>query len=266
MQFLADFTTDETGSIPASGVVAPTAPSVERFVTESAYTIDMNEAVRELFAGNDRHVEAVSETLKELQASQHPEIVTVCCGDSRVLQDDMWDNHQPGRVFTHSNIGNRVVQETTEGRVIAGDVLYPLVHTETHTAIVVGHTGCGAVTAAYHDLTDGIDEPAGIDYCVNLLEWDLGQGVEALPRGLDDAAAVNHLVEYNVDRQVDHLVESHDVPESVTVLGAVYDFHDAYSQSRGAVHVINVDGTRETEAIRERHPELGEYVHRLWEY
>ena len=226
----------------------------------------MHSTVRELFAGNDRHVEAVGETFEELQATQHPEVVTVCCGDSRVLQDDMWDNHRPGRIFTHSNIGNRVVQETDTSRVVTGDVLYPLVHTETHTAVVVGHTGCGAVTAAYRDLTEGIEEPVGIEYCVHLLERDLEAGVEALPDGLDEAQAVNRLVEYNVDRQVDHLVTSENVPEEVTVVGVVYDFHDIYSPRRGCANVVNVDGVRETETLGTQYPELEDRIRRLWEY
>lgn len=226
----------------------------------------MDNIVRELFAGNDRHVEQVGESLGELQDAQHPEAVTVCCGDSRVLQDNMWDSKRPGRIFTHSNIGNRVRQQTDDGCVITGDVLYPLVHTETKIAVVVGHTGCGAVTAAYRDLTEGLDEPAGIDYCVNLLEVDLKSAVEQLPDDIDDEAAINKLVEYNVDRQVEYLVDSDDVPEAVTALGVVYDFHDVYSGRRGAVHLVNVDGTRDDKRLREQYPEIEDRVQRLWKY
>ncbi len=226
----------------------------------------MHETVVELFAGNDRHVAQLGETFEPLQASQHPEIVSVCCGDSRVLQDDMWDNHQPGKVFTHSNIGNRVTQEMETGRAITGDVLYPLVHTETQIAIVAGHTGCGAVTAAYRDLTEGIDEPAGIEYCVHLLEEDLKSGVDSLPENCSEFDAVNKLVEYNVDRQVEHLVESDDVPDDVTVFGVVYDFHDVYSSRRGAVHLVTVDGERETDHLRTQYPDLSSRISRLWEY
>lgn len=226
----------------------------------------MDDIVQELFAGNDRHVEQTGASLGELQEAQHPDAVTVCCGDSRVLQDDMWDSKRPGQVFTHSNIGNRVRQQTKEGHVITGDVLYPLVHTGTETAIVVGHTGCGAVTAAYQDLQEGLDEPAGIEFCVNLLEVDLESAVEQLPAGIDDEAAINRLVEYNVDRQVEYLVESEDVPDAVTALGVVYDFHDVYSGRRGAIHLVNIDGTRDADVLRTEYPGLEDRVQRLWEY
>lgn len=226
----------------------------------------MNDAVRTLFAGNDRHVEKAVGNLDSLQDSQHPEVVTVCCGDSRVLQDGMWDNLRPGRVFTHSNIGNRVFQETERGRMTSGDVLYPLTHTDTHTAIVVGHTGCGAITAAYRDLTEGIDELEGIHHCVRLLESHLESGVELLSDGLPDGDAINHLVEYNVDGQVDHLVGSADVPDSVTVLGVVYDFHDVYSERRGKIHLVNCNGVRDPQTLREQYPSVADRVDRLLEY
>jgi len=54
----------------------------------------------------------------------------------------------------------------------------------------VGHTGCGAVTATYDELTDGLDEPAGIEHCIGLLVPRLEAGVEALPDGLLDVLAI----------------------------------------------------------------------------
>jgi carbonic anhydrase len=226
----------------------------------------MNETVIEMLAGNSRHTERIAGQFDGLQESQAPDAVTVCCGDSRVMQDAMWANDQPGYLFTHSNIGNRVVQETDAGPVVAGDVLYPLVHTGTETAIVVGHTGCGAVTATYEALTGGIDEPDGISYCVEVLETQLESALEQLPSGLSDDQAVNRLVEYNVDRQVEFLTESNDLPDPVTVVGAVYDFHDVYSTRRGEIHVVNVDGERDVEQLRTDHPDIESRISRNWEY
>jgi len=109
----------------------------------------MNELVAGLLAANANHAAQFDSRFAAVQDGQAPSAVTVCCSDSRVLQDSMWENTEPGRVFSCGNIGNRVIQETAEGPVVSGDVLYPIVHTGTETAVVVGHTGCGAVTAAY---------------------------------------------------------------------------------------------------------------------
>jgi carbonic anhydrase len=226
----------------------------------------MHQTVVDLLAGNDDHAAAFDGRFQAVQDGQWPAAVTVCCSDSRVLQDEMWANTQPGRLFTCGNIGNRVLQSTDSGRVVSGDVLYPLTHAGTETAIVVGHTGCGAVTATMDAVTDVIDEPAGIQHCIDLLRPLVDEGVDELPPDLTRAAAVNHLVEYNVDRQVEFLLESEAVPDGVDVVGAVYDFQDVYGHRRGEVHVVNVDGERDVDLLRETHPEVDDRIRRLWTY
>ncbi|WP_277552420.1 carbonic anhydrase [Halobaculum limi] len=226
----------------------------------------MNRTVVDLLAGNADHAQSFGSRFDDVQDGQHPDAVTVCCSDSRVLQDHIWDNDTPGHLFSCGNIGNRVVQRTDEGEVVSGDVLYPLAHTGTRTAIVVGHTGCGAVTATYQSLTDGLSEPPGIEHCIDLLGPHLEPGVERLPDDLDTEGAVNHLVEYNVDQQVECLLDSDDVPDDTDVVGVVYDFQDVYGGARGEVHVINVDGERDVETLRDEHSTVAHRIDRLWSY
>jgi carbonic anhydrase len=226
----------------------------------------MNADFVDLLAGNVSHAAAFRTRFDDLQTSQHPDVVSVCCSDSRVLQDHIWGNDEPGRVFTCGNIGNRVVQPTDSGPVVSGDVLYPVEHTGTEIVVVVGHTGCGAVTATYDALTNGLSEPAGIEHCLDILKPHLEPGIEALPSDLSRAQAINRLVEYNVDRQVDCLRDSPDIPARVDVIGAVYDFQDVYSGQRGEIHVINVDGERSVSQLRRAHPEIESRIERIWEY
>lgn len=226
----------------------------------------MSELLRDLLAANATHADEYRDRFDDVQESQAPDAVTICCSDSRVLQDQIWGNEEPGRLFTCGNIGNRVVQRTAAGTAVSGDVLYPIEHTGTELAIVVGHTGCGAVTATYDDLTDGLDEPAGIEHCIGLLKDTLAPGVAALPADVGRASAINRLVEYNVDRQVEFLRESDDVPDDVAVVGVVYDFQDVYSERRGEVQVINVDGETDVPALREANPEIKDRISRLWTY
>ncbi|WP_435358606.1 carbonic anhydrase [Haloarchaeobius sp. DFWS5] len=226
----------------------------------------MDQTLLDLLERNAAHADEFQSRFDDVQDAQHPDVVTVCCSDSRVLQDHIWGNDEPGQIFTCGNIGNRVVQQTAAGEVVSGDVLYPVAHTGTETVVVVGHTGCGAVTATFDSLTGGIDEPAGIEHCVGLLENHLAAGVDALPDDLSRTEAINRLVEYNVDRQVEFLEASDQIPESVTVAGVVYDFQDVYSERRGEVHVINVDGETDTDSLRESYPEMEARIDRLWEY
>jgi len=226
----------------------------------------MNETVVDLLARNAEHGQEFDARFDDVQDAQYPDAVTVCCSDSRVLQDHAWGNDQPGHLFTCGNIGNRVVQRTDAGDVVSGDVLYPIAHTGTDTAIVMGHTGCGAVTATYDDLTTGLDEPAGITHCLDLLRTRLAPAVDLLPDDVGRAGAINRLVEYNVDRQIQFLQESGDVPDDVDCIGVVYDFQDVYSRNRGEVHVINVNGETDVETLRANHAAVADRVDRLWEY
>lgn len=225
------------------------------------------EPLATLLAGNSRHAERDPARFNDIQDRQCPETVTVSCSDSRVLADDLWDNTAPGHLFTCANIGNRVVQRTDGHEHVSGDVLYPLVETGTELAVVVGHTGCGAVTATYDRITaDGIEAPPGIEHCLSLLEQAIEPAVDRLPVDLDRSVAVDHLVEYNVDRQVDHLLDSDHVPASVAVAGVVYDFRDVYLGRRGLVHVVNVDGERDPAQLRAAHPAIADRVQRVWDY
>lgn len=226
----------------------------------------MRDEFVEMLHRNSDHADAFQSEFDDVQDSQRPDVVTVCCSDSRVLQDHMWGNDEPGRTFTCGNIGNRVVQRTDAGRVVSGDVLYPVEHTGTETIVVVGHTGCGAVTATYDELTEGVSEPDGITHCIELLKPLLEPGVDRLPSDVDRTEAINRLVEYNVDRQVGFLEESDDVPDDVDVIGVVYDFQDVYGSRRGEVHVINVNGETSVDALRTEYPEIGSRIERYWEY
>jgi carbonic anhydrase len=224
----------------------------------------MNTLAR-LLRGNADHAEDFQSRFDEVQEGQRPEAVTVCCSDSRVLQDRMWNNDDPGHLFTVGNIGNRVVQRPADP-IVSGDVLYPLAHTGTETAVVVGHTGCGAVTATYDALTGDVSDAPGIEHCLDLLRPHLEPGVGSLPGDLNRADAINHLVEYNVDRQVELLLESDSVPDGTDVAGVVYDFQDVYGGKRGEVHVVNVDGETNIARLRDAHPEFSDRIRRLWEY
>ena len=226
----------------------------------------MRQIIVELLRNNSKHAEEFQSRFGDVQESQRPDAVTVCCADSRVLQDHIWGNDEPGRLFTCGNIGNRVVQWTESGESVSGDVLYPIEHAGTEAVVVVGHTGCGAVTATYDDLTDSASEPAGIKHCLELLKSHLEAGVELLPEGASRAEAIDRLVEYNVDWQVEFLVESDEIPPSVDVVGVVYDFQDAYSGRRGCVYVVNVGGETDVEVLRDEYPEIDSRVERLWEY
>jgi carbonic anhydrase len=225
-----------------------------------------SETLAALLKGNREHVGSRPEGyFDDVQDGQYPSVVSICCSDSRVSQEGMWNIDEPGWLFTPSNIGNQA-WEPNENRVVNGNLLYPIEYTGTKTVAVVGHTGCGAVTAAYEAATGNSgDHPTGIQKWVGALVPVASDGLDAVDTDAPDATVVNRLVEYNVDRQVAFLRESEEIPDDVTVYGFVYDLHGAYGGPRGRTYLINDDGETDIESIRsDVAEEYGEYVKRLY--
>jgi len=233
----------------------------------------------QLLGRNARHVGSLSDGhFGDVQESQEPVVVSVCCSDSRVSQEGMWDVTEPGWLFTPSTLGNQVWDRHGGERVVDGSVLYPIAYTGTQTAVVVGHTGCGAVTAALKavrgDEVDGgaADEPQeGVETLPGVAKW-VDELVPVVEDGLADdrvdpdreVGLVDQLVEYNVDRQVAFLRESADVPADTTLYGFVYDFQAVYGDAPGRAYLVNADGETDADALRERvSEEFEETVRRL---
>ncbi|WP_222920308.1 carbonic anhydrase [Natrinema sp. SYSU A 869] len=227
-----------------------------------------HDVLQDLLAGNERHVgELPDGFFSAVQDGQQPDLVSVCCSDSRVPQERMWDVDDPGTVFTPSNIGNQVWDEDDGDLIVNGGMLYPIAHAGTDVAVVVGHTGCGAVTAAYEAATGGsMPGPQGVDKWVDLLVPVIEEGLESerINADADDETVINQLVEYNVDRQVDFLRNAADVPDDVEVYGFVYDFQGIYGDDRGRAYLVNLGGETDPDAIADRIPdEYADAVRRL---
>ncbi|MFW6435567.1 MAG: carbonic anhydrase [Halovenus sp.] len=223
-------------------------------------------SLAELLERNARHVDSLPDDyFSAVEEGQEPATVSICCADSRVAQEGMWDVDSPGWLFTPSNIGNQVWDRHDGEVVVDGSLLYPMTYTETKMALVVGHTGCGAITAALEVAQNGGKDPLppGVEKWVDLLQPVVEDGLadDRVDPGRD-VSLVDQLVEYNVDRQVEFLVESDDVPDDVTVYGFVYDFQGVYGDRRGRAYLVNAEG--DTEQLDELVPaEYADHVKRL---
>jgi carbonic anhydrase len=211
-----------------------------------------------LLERNLHHTDRLDEDhFAAVQAGQEPAVVSMACSDSRVSQEGMWDVEDPGWLFSPSTIGNQVWDRYDGERVVDGSMLYPLVQTETDIATVVGHTGCGAITAALDAVRGtGPDLPAGVAKWITELKPIVQAGLADDRVDPDrDVGIVNQLVEFNVDRQVEFLLESEVVPAGVSVYGFVYDFQSVYGGPNGRTYLVNADGKTELSALRDFVPD-----------
>ncbi len=217
------------------------------------------DTLRQLLERNARHVDSLPDRhFRDVQDGQEPAVVSVCCSDSRVSQEGMWDATEPGWLFSPSTIGNQVWDRHDGGRVVDGSLLYPIAYAGTQTVAVVGHTGCGAVTAALdavrEDNPDG-ETPPGVAKLVDLLTPVVRDGLADDRVDPDsEVGLVDQLVEYNVDRQVAFLRESDEIPDDTAVYGFVYDFQQVYGEEPGQTYLVNAGGETDAEALRDLVP------------
>jgi carbonic anhydrase len=220
----------------------------------------------EILERNAAHTASMPATFFDaVEQDQHPAAVSICCSDSRVSQEAMWSVDEPGWLFTPSTIGNQVWDYHDGEQVVDGSVLYPVTYAGTAVMLVVGHTGCGAIDAALDAVDNQEERPAGVRKWLDLL----APVVEA---GLADdrvdpnreVSLVDQLVEFNVDWQIEFLRASGDIPDSVSIVGFVYDFQRVYGDVPGKTYLVNVDGKTDRDELLTAVPGgFDSYVKRL---
>ncbi len=80
--------------------------------------------------------------LQKLEDGQNPYAIILCCSDSRVSPDIIF-NQPLGNLFVIQNAGN--VCDTS----VLGSIQYSLKHLGTPLVVILGHSLCGAVSAAH---------------------------------------------------------------------------------------------------------------------
>jgi carbonic anhydrase len=182
------------------------------------------EALRRLQEGNARFVSgrarfatAPREVLKSLARGQQPFATILGCSDSRVPPELVFDAGF-GELFIVRVAGNVL------GPQILGTLQYAGAHLRTPLFVVMGHEGCGAVTAAIETRFSGAAHKSRIAL---LLESIL----PALD-GLDGTQPPEALLRLAVEANVRHTMRTLlDTPEAklraaigdVKLVGAVYE-------------------------------------------
>jgi carbonic anhydrase len=107
-----------------------------------------DEALRRLLAGNERfqrgepeHPRQDGRRRRELLAGQHPFAAILGCADSRISPEILFDQGL-GDLFVIRTAGNTLSREGL------ASIEYALAHLDTPLVVVLGHSHCGAVTAA----------------------------------------------------------------------------------------------------------------------
>lgn len=170
---------------------------------------DADEALQLLKDGNVRFQEGdlslkndYKEIREVLSHGQKPFAIILCCADSRDVPELYFDQ-KLGDLFVIRNAGN-VVDD-----VVLGSIEYGVEHLGCPLVVVVGHTNCGAVTAA----CQGGSFPRNIQSIIKKIEPSVKDGIPV------DEVAVSNAKRMVEEIQKDEIIQH----QGTRVVSALYD-------------------------------------------
>jgi carbonic anhydrase len=199
----------------------------------SAVTPDA--ALQRLVQGNKRFVKAhtthhaltIKETRKELAGGQKPYAVILSCSDSRVPPEIVFDETL-GQLFVVRVAGNIL------DPVVLGSIEYAVEHFGSALIMVLGHEGCGAVTAAY----DAIGKPEGNVGAVIDPILPAAQKAKDLMKGKSRAEQVEGAIDLNIDLVAGNLTIQSPVVKAYADRGVLKIVKGKYHLRQGNVTLL----------------------------
>ena len=184
----------------------------------SAHAIErLTEGNARFINGKLRHPHSANEWRKRLIDGQAPFATILGCSDSRVPPELLFDQGF-GDLFVIRVAGNVIDTD------VVGSIEYGVDHLKTKLVVVMGHEGCGAVTAALQADSDLKKEPNEIRSLVNKIK----PATKEINQELPFEKRLNLSVAANVRRSVKQLKSISDLAtaekESRTkIVGCVYE-------------------------------------------
>ena len=153
---------------------------------------------------------------RALATSQHPWATVLTCSDSRVSPSWVFDT-SPGELFVIRNAGNTAFTEAI------GSVEYSVSVLKTPLLMVMGHSGCGAVTAAMD---------------VNPLTPSLDRLIRPIRENINGSSDLQDAVNRNALASASTLIQRSAVLAEAKVSGALKLVVGCFQLSSGVVSLI----------------------------
>jgi carbonic anhydrase len=174
-----------------------------------------------------------------LERQQAPEYLWIGCSDSRVPANEIV-GLDPGELFVHRNVANLAPPQDANYLSVlqfAVDVL------QVKHILVVGHYGCGGVSAAVDGVRRGL-----VDHWLHPIREVYREHRHKLEAIADPRARLERLCELNVIRQV-HNVASDVFVQEAWARGQELSVHGwVYSLANGLVKDLAVTVSRPAES------------------
>ena len=177
--------------ITAAEAIAKLKEGNDLYISTDTFKTDISSAVLEHFARN----------------GQEPYAIIISCSDSRVI---------PERIF-HAAIGDlftiRVAGNVIDDHQL-GSIEYAAGHLGTNLIVVLGHTQCGAVTAAIHHNPDGF-----IRFITDEIKKAIGEEKDDYKAAVLNVEQSIRIIESSLEIQKDE-------ENGLKVVGAIYRIED----------------------------------------
>ncbi len=163
----------------------------------------------EIYVSSDQNVGDVSLQLRSKTAKegQHPYAIVITCSDSRVIPDAIF-SAGIGELFVIRVAGNVLDNHQL------GSIEYAFSHLDANVIVMLGHTKCGAISAAQnsHGTTD------------KFIRYIIEDITEAIGEETDDHKATVLNVKHGVNIIRNAFHDHPDIEDGeLDVIGAVYD-------------------------------------------
>lgn len=198
-------------------------PAVAWAQSPAPNAISPDEALRRIMEGNARYA-ANAPTNKDFSAgraarasAQYPITGIISCADARVAPELVFDQG-PGELFVVRLAGNFVDDDGL------ASIEYGVKYLGIPLLMVLGHTGCGAVSATIKVLKENVELPGHLPELVNSIKPAVEAAAKKNPSDLLAEATVEN-VRHNMNRLVtsDPIVGKLVKDNKVKVVGGVYD-------------------------------------------
>lgn len=196
--------------------------------TEASPNITSDAALQKLMDGNRRYIQQkrtfpdqARSRIVELAKGQHPFAIVLCCSDSRVVPEILFDQGL-GDLFDIRVAGN-VLDDA-----IIGTMEYAVAELGTPLVMILGHEGCGAVKAAL----DGKPVPGKIGSLVAAIKPAV-DSIKSQPGNAWDNA-----VKANVKMNVNKLKQSSSIIAQAVKAGKLKVVGGRYDLDTGTVEMV----------------------------
>jgi len=209
--------------LAASAIQSPPLRAAEPAGADAQNAIPPAAALDRLMQGNARYAAGESECndysagRAAREHAQHPIVAILSCSDSRVAPELVFDQG-PGDVFVVRVAGNFVNDDGLASLEYAVEILnVPLI-------LVLGHTNCGAISAAVKVVKERVELPGHLPELIKSIEPAVNAAHAQHPSDLV-AATIDENVRLNVKRLIGDapIMTEALATKKIAVSGGVYD-------------------------------------------